>query len=534
MGTAPEVGAAPEVRAAPEVQGTERTHAPDGAGRAPDGAGRAPGAPLAAALALRFLVLKRRYGSPFEAVALVVVTLLAGWLGGKAATPRISPGLASAALSGLVAGGALLGLRGAWQLLYRRKELALLLGNGLSHRGLLALRLCELSLGLGLVSLPLLTAVRGLHLGAGPADATSSPWLWLCALPLGLGLASLGLLAAWSLASFSANARRALSLGLVLALCGSGLTLALLDAPTWRALSPLKPLVSGPQAPGPLLLRVARGELAPLLGASAAALALAALCLSLAWRGQLARLDRSAPRGAGRASFPWLGELLARAWPGRAGALARRDLLLVARGAAPRAFLILGGLPCALALIPAFASDTTLLPWQLRFASLLLVGSLAASAGFLFGVDLPLTRRSRLILERTQALRGREVLLSRWVCAGGCALLLALGAALLVAKLSRPELAAEALPLLWSALPLALLVSHHAVTFGLRGEAEANPAEASAYPFNGGVLVLGFAFLLTFHWALALLYPLGWLGFTRQALVIWERSEVANLPEAAA
>lgn len=488
----------------------------------------ARGAPLRAALALRFLVLKRRYGSPLEAVALGVVCLLAGWLGGKAAT-RISPQLAAAALSLGVFGLGVVGFRGAWQLLYRRKELVLLLANGLSHRGLIALRLCELSLGLILLSLPLLAGARGLLLGGGAL--TVSPALWLCALPVGVGSAGLGLVSAWAVARGSAGLRRVLGLGaLGLLIAAMGLA----SAQDVAGAGWLRALLVGAWAPGPALVRVAQGQLAPLAAGAGLSLALALAALALAWRGHGERLDRSAPRGAGRASLAWVGAALAKAWPGPAGALARRDLLLVLRGAAPRAWFILGGLPLSLALVPAFASDTTLLPWQLRLATLLLIGSLAAAAGFLFGVDLPLTRRSRLILERTQALRAWQVLVSRWVCAGALASLLATGATLAVASLGQPKLAAEALTVLAGGLPLALLVTHHAVTFGLRGEAEANPAEASGYPFTGGVVVLGFALLLTFHWATALLYPLGWLGFTRQAMVIWERSEVANLPEAAA
>lgn len=477
-----------------------------------------------AALRLRLLVLKRRYGSPFEAVLLGVTCLLTSWIAGKAAT-KIEPELLSAALSlGCLA---YLGfaLSAAWHLLFRTKELVLLLTQGVSRAALVQLRLFELSLALGLLLLPLLSAARGLHVIA--TDTEASPALWGAALLLGPSLAATGVLGAWLLASFGPGVRKALGLALVLAALAfaffvpDGLRVALL----------------GPAAPGPALASLARGELLPLqvlLPATICLIAAVGVLAQVAVRGHGARLDRASPRSGGRVRSEWLAGPLRALLPQPIGALIARDLTLVLRGAAPRAWLILFGLPGVLALVPAFASDAELLPWQLRFAVFLLIGIMASASGFLFGVDLPLTRRECLIVERTQPLRAWQVLMARWLCAGSYALTLSGAATALVATLSKPELAAEWSSVLVGGVPLALLVSHHAVAFGLRGEAEANPAEASGYPFTGGVVVLGFAFLIALHPALALLYLFGWAGFTQRALVIWERSEVADQPKAAA
>lgn len=488
-------------------------------------AGSALGAPALAALRLRLRVLKRRYGSPFEAVLLGVACLVASWLAGKAAT-KIAAELLSAALS--LACLAYLGfaLSAAWHLLFRTKELVLLLTQGLSRAALIRLRLLELSLALTLLLLPLLAAARGLHVIVENSEAAWA--LWASALLLGPSLAALGLLGAWLLASLPRAGRSALG---VLALVGVGAGAALVP-------SGLRAALLGAWAPGPSLAALARGELQPLaLVAAVGGLSLAAcwvLARFLAAQGHGPRLDRASPRSGGRVDSRWLTGPLRALLPQPLGALIARDLTLVLRGAAPRAWVILFGLPGVLALVPAFASDATILPWQLRFAVLLLIGILASASGFLFGVDLPLTRRECLILERTQPLRGWQVLAARWCCAGSYALVLSLAAAGLVASLPKPELAGEWLSLILGGAPLALLVSHHAVAFGLRGEAEANPAEASGYPFTGGVVVLGFAFLIALHPALALLYVFGWAGFTKRALVIWERSEVPDQPKAAA
>ncbi|MBL4845412.1 MAG: hypothetical protein JKY65_07800 [Planctomycetes bacterium] len=476
---------------------------------------------MGAVLRLRLRILRRRYGSPFEAVLLLVVSLLASWLLGKAAT-KIPTELLSAALSAACLATLGVAIRAGWFLLYRSKELVLLLTQGVERRTLVAARLIELSLGATLLLIPLLAGVRGFHVATVGTEA--DPFLWLAGLLLGPALAATGLLAACALASLSSGPRRALT---VLGVCSLFVLVGV---------SPggLQALLLGPLAPGPVLLGLAAGEgriLAPLLIAT---LALAFSSLALAFRGHEARRDRAAPRTGDRVGSPWLARALRRLLPAPLGALAARDLTLVLRGAAPRAWLILFGLPFALALVPAFAADETIQPWQMRFAVLLLIGIMASASGFLFGVDLPLTRRGCMILERTQPLRGWQVHASRWGCAASYALLLTLGAAIIVARVPRPELALQAGHVLTSGVPLALLVTHHAITFGMRGEAEANPAEASGYPFTGGVVVLGFAFMLAFHWAAAVLYVMVWSGFTRRALVIWERSEVADQPEAAA
>jgi hypothetical protein len=505
----------------------DETPAAGPSGEAPGEAPQEVGVQHASALAalrIRLLVLKRRYGSPFEAVLLLVTCLMTSWVAGKAAT-KIDHQLLDAAIS--VACLVYLGfaLSAAWHLLFRTKELVLLLTQGVSRAALVQLRLFELSLAMTLLLLPLLAAARGLHVIVVNTEA--SPALWCGALLLGPALAATGILGAWLLASFGPRARKVFAVAAVL----GAVALAFFVPEGLRA------ALLGRGAPGPAFAALAQGELLALQVLLPTTLVLIAACgvlAQLAARGHGPRLDRASPRSGGRVRSEWLARPLRALLPQPLGALIARDLTLVLRGAAPRAWLILFGLPGVLALVPAFASDASLLPWQLRFAVFLLVGIMASASGFLFGVDLPLTRRECLIVERTQPLRGWQVLVARWLCAGTYALALGAGASACVTTLDKPELAAEALNVLLGAVPLALLVSHHAVAFGLRGEAEANPAEASGYPFTGGVVVLGFAFLIALHPALSLLYVFGWAGFTQRALVIWERSEVADQPKAAA
>ncbi|MGE0712296.1 MAG: hypothetical protein AB7N76_32690 [Planctomycetota bacterium] len=475
---------------------------------------------LRAAFAIRLLVLRRRYGSPLELVALLVSCLLASWLGQKLQA-RLPAGpdagtsaaaVAAAALSALLALGLPFCAAAGERALYRRRELTLLLANGLGPAQLVRLRARELLL----VGAPL--ALLPLALASGLAGARS-PLLLLAVPPLALGLAGAALAGGWLWGGLGAGARRALLLGLALA------ALALIAAAPRQVVAAL-----GHEAlPGHTLLELARGRLAPAaLVWAALAAAAPPLGLWLAPSGYGARLDRAAPRPsrsrgalAGRALAALLAPLGA-----QAAALARRDLLLILRGGFVRGALILVALPAAAAVVPAAAADPGLTGWQLRLAALLVCGVMSAGAGFLFGVDFPLARRGQLVVERTQPLRARAVLRSRWAPAAAYAGALVLLVSAAVAAQARPALAREAPGVLGAGLLLALLVTHHAVSFGMYGEAEANPAESGGYPFVGGTVVVLFGLGVAGHWGVAALYPLLWFGYTRRALARWERAEV--------
>ena len=466
------------------------------------------GASWRAALRLRLKVLQRRYGSPLELVLLAVTTGLALWLGRKLAL-RLSGEWPAAALSALLLAVAL-GLVGAGErALYRRRELTLLLAAGLGPAHLVRVRLVELALVLSLLALPALALAKGL-LGATPSAAL----LWAAAPILGLVGSGWALSAGWAWAGLPPALR---------SLLRGALFLALLAAPLAR--DALLATLGHPAGPGGALLALARGELARSLP-WLALLAFVPLALALAGRGYGARLDAAAPRPS-RTAGGWRALAALTAPLGQqAGALARRDATLILRGGFWRGALILLALPLAVALVPAIARDPETNGWQLRMAALLTIGVASAGAGFLFGVDYPFKRRAQLLLERTQPLAPRQVLRSRWAPAGLYAAGLALAAAALVAQAERPALAREAFAVGLGGVLLALIVTHHAVTFGMHGEAEAHPAEATGYPFHGGTVVVLFGIALALHWAAAIAYPLLWRGFTLMALKRWERAEV--------
>jgi hypothetical protein len=404
---------------------------------------------------------------------------------------------------------ALLAIRLGEGLLYRRRELVLLFVAGLGPKDLVRLRAVEMSVVATLLSLPLLSAVAGL------GSQRPSPLLWAAAPVLGLSLGGWALVSGWAWAGLSVGVRRLVVLALGV--------LVVLGVANLRVVGPW---LGQAFTPGAALLALGRGELATAWPWGVGAIVLGVAGVSLAGLRYGERLDRAAPRPSRATGGGRLLGVLLRPLGQQCAALARRDILLIARGGFLRGALILLFLPASLVVVPLAAEDPQLTGWQLRLAALLVTGIVAAGAGFLFGVDFPFTRRQQLLLERTQPLEARAVLRSRWVLAAGYAAALAFAISGLVALQERPVLAREAPGVLLAGLLLVAIVTHHAIAFGMHGEAEAHPAEATGYPFTGGTVVVLFGLGLTAHWSLAVLYPLMWGGFTGRAMRRWEQSEV--------
>lgn len=453
---------------------------------------------LRGALALRARVLRRRFGSPLEAVAVVAATAIAWRVGahvGAGAAVWLDPVLA--AIVALAAGG-------AHRLLYASRELVLLLPAGLSPRLLVVVRLAELSALLLAALLPVLGLAAGI---AG----TTSPALVAAALLLGPAVAGAALLVGAALGRVGSGGRAVagvLALGAIAAIAA-----AATPSPIARA-----------------LLDLARGDLPALARLALLAGALATAAVALAPLGHEAGLTRAALRDARRRPPLWRALSRVAAPLGRdASALLARDLTLLLRGALPRGLVVLGLLPLLAALIVRGArADEALAPWLLELVALLVVGVSAAATGFLFGIDLPRARRAQLVLERTSPLRGRRVARARSAGAALGALPVVVAAALLVALDQDPERAAMALVVVAEGLALVLCVVHDAVGYGLRAECAGDPAVAGGYPVRAAPLVVAMAVGLAVHPALVLLYPLlGWYGEARRAAERWELEEVA-------
>lgn len=454
---------------------------------------------LRGALALRGRVLRRRFGSPLEAVALVVGCAIA-WRAGSSLGPAVAGWIDLPLLALLV-----VGVAAARRGLYVARELPLLLTAGLTPRELVLLRGVELAVGLGAGALPILALARG---AAGP-----TAWPLLAAAPLlALGLSGAAL-------ALGAGLGRLGTIGRVVAVLGAAGALLALGV----GAAPPSPLARG-------LLELAGGAPAPLGPLALSCAALVAAALLLAPRGHEAGLTRAALRDPSRRAPVWralagaLGGALGRA----AGALLARDLVLLARGALPRGVVVVVALPVVAVLVLLGArTDRTLDPWQVELMALLLVGVLAAAAGFLAGIDLPRARRARLVLERTSPLTGASVARARvagGVLAGAPALL----AAVVVLGLDpAPARAALALPVLAAGLLLLCCVVHDAVGYGLRDECSGDPAAASAYPVRAAPLIVTLGVGLTVHPALGVLYVLfGWYGEVGRAARRWESAEV--------
>jgi len=201
---------------------------------------------------------------------------------------------------------------------------------------------------------------------------------------------------------------------------------------------------------------------------------------------------------------------------------------LIARGALPRALVILAGLPVLATLVLLAArGDETLDAWLLRFAALLVAGVAACGSGFLFGVDLPRSRRRGLILERTTPVHVGAVARSRALPAALHALLVVGLLSAVVASDRSAERAEEWSAVLLRGALLALLVVHDAVAHGLGSEAAADGAAAATYPLRAAPLVLALAVSLVASPAGALVYVLlGYVGHARAQARRWTRMPV--------
>ena len=463
---------------------------------------------MTALLRLRLTILRRRYGSPLEAVVLLGLCWLA-WIGGGAAAGRnLPPAWAALAFS---LGWAALAAALAFLLrrqLYAAREIELLLPAGVTARALVGVRAVEASL------LALAATAPGVSCAAGYAAALElPPALWATALwwlAGGVALAATSLLLAWALAGGP---------------LGAALGAAALGGLGWLGVAEL--------GPGRWLGAAFAGDGVSLAVTAGAAALAAGVALLLVPLGAAQRRARSR-KVSGRASAGlWtLAGWLTRPLPGPVGALVRRDLIVLARGGFPRGRVIACALPLALLLLPVAGSDPTLEGWQLSLMTLMFVGVLGTAAGFLFGVDLPRARERWRQLERVQPVSGGSVLLGRWALAAAYAALLATIAVVWVARVeAAPPWPRVAL----GAALLTLVTSFDAVAFGLRCEARNSLVEATGYPLRGGVVAVGFALAAQVHPLWVGLYPLlGFAAEARRATVLWLRAECTTDHQAAA
>ncbi|MBI3723302.1 hypothetical protein HY251_05010, partial [bacterium] len=358
-----------------------------------------------AVLGLRARILWKRHATPFDAL-LVLGTLLLAALAGRQLHVE-AEARAALALAALAA-TAVLGALPAHRLLYRSKELALVLAQPVSARGLVIARLVELTLG-AILACALVAAVLG---GSTRVHSLGAPLAVLAAAPL---VASVQLLLAWvarRLAGRSAGRRRALAAA-ALALLGTGVGWALVFQEEARA---LVPVLARQALPGEAFRSVLESlDLVGLAALAAWSVAGAALALAVVPLSHQDGVDAAAAKPAGR---PWLAfslfSALAAPLPRASAALVRRDLTLLARGGFPRGLLVLLAVPAGLVVFQGVADDRRIESWEGELAALLTCGVFATLGSFLFSLDFPRSRAHGLALERAQPVSGRAVHLARW------------------------------------------------------------------------------------------------------------------------
>ncbi len=481
-------------------------------------------ATLAPALALRARVLLRRHGTPLEGVLLLGTCGLA-WLGGDARAKRLAvSGVAHAGVVAPLVGAALVGLvvvlaALARHLLVSARELVLLVPAGVEGATLVRLRAGELAAAAALGLLPLVALAVGASGGVAGAPLALLALALLAPAAAGVSLC-VGLL----LARLAPGAR----VGLGAALLAGALGLLVLAGEGQLG---VRPIASRALAVlGGWLVGPAAGDLAPLAAPVVVGLGLLALGLALGPTGLDAAVSRAAPRDpSARGRWPAALHAALRPVAGdAAAALLARDLALIARGALPRALVILAGLPVLATLVLLAArGDETLDAWLLRFAALLVAGVAACGSGFLFGVDLPRARRRGLILERTTPVHAGAVARSRALPAALHALLVVGLLSAVVATDPSAERAEEWSAVLLRGALLALLVVHDAVAHGLGSEAAADGAAAATYPLRAAPLVLALAVSLVVSPLGALVYVLlGYVGHARAQARRWTRMPV--------
>jgi hypothetical protein len=437
---------------------------------------------MRAALRLRARVLARRHLNPLDAL-LALGTIALAWVAGKEISGP--PGLvANVALALLVAASA--GL--AHTLLYRARELTLLLAQPISARELVFVRFVELT-AYALVAGSVLAALVGGMAGSG----RGAP---LAALSLAPLLAATGLLVAWAL-------RRWIGLALVL---------------------PLVALATRSSAgPGELVLGLVRLEGGWwLFGGSALAVALALVLVPIG-HGEAVNELAGRPTRRPILGFPRFLIPL----PRTEAALVRRDFVLLLRGGFPRGALVLLSLPLGLAVYAEAARDRTLEAWQQELAALMTLGVLATVASFLFSIDFPRVRAPKQALERALPVRGGSVLVARTFEAAVPGVALALGLAAIAAS-GTTDAAERSTDIAIAGSLLAIFCAHHGACYGLTTETQGPQAElavSAGFPIASGTLVVLASFLLTIHPWTALIYPLTYGRLSGQASRAWERAE---------
>ncbi len=491
---------------------------------------------LRALLVLRGTLLWRRHGTPFDAIVLAL-TLGGGWVAGRTLGREVpeaagpAAGLLALALFASLGAGLAFG---AYRLLYRARELALLLAQPVGERALVVARLVELVL-----SSALILAVGAAVLG-GAGERVSILGVTLAVLLGGLLLGASGLLGAWGFASWARAWPRAVrATSGVLWLTGAGVFLAALASPhESRAVARALALaLDTPLQPGASFVALVRGLDPVAFGALALEAAFATgLALALVPRGLGAAIDAASARPSSERGLAYrIAGLVAAPLPGPARALVRRDLALLARGAFPRGLLVLALLPLGLLVFREATLDKKLAQENLvELAALFVEGLLASVAAFLFAVDYPRERAPRLVWERAQPLSGRHVLWARAYEAAlpSVALALALGA---IAAFGPPQVADDAPRIALACTLLGLLCAHHGAAFGLEMEGTGGEiAAAAGFPMAAGFLAVAGALALGitdatsgFPWG-AGLYLVVYRGLGARAAQSWERAEVAR------
>jgi hypothetical protein len=480
---------------------------------------------LRAILILRGKLFLRRHGTPFDALVLGATIVLA-WLSGRTlarAVPAVSTDAAGAVALALLGFIATALSTGAHRLLFRARELPFLLPQPVSEHSLVAARLVELTAA-NTIALACVVALVG-----GASDRLDLPGSALAVIlpaPLLAGAELLAARVARWLLDRRPRAARALGVAgvasVVLAL-GAGLVFPVES----RALvGRAAPSFATPVSPGHALVALVRSN--DVLSAVALLIEGAVLAgLALAWvpRGLAAAIDAAAARPTGARRLPFrLAGILAAPLPAPSGALVRRDLALLVRGAFPRGVLVLVLLPLGLLVFREASLDRELAQeGLLELAALFVEGTLATVAAFLFAIDFPAERASKLVLERAQPVSGSHVLWAR-------AFEAALPSLVFATALGTIAWSAE---IGLSCALLGIACAHHGAAFGLRTEGRgADLAEAAGFPISAGFLVVAGAFALAISDALfslplgALAYPLVYRGLGARAAREWEHAEV--------
>lgn len=475
-------------------------------------------------------LLKKRYGNGLSVVSLVIFSVLLFYggesLGGALFRAEKSASYLSETLPWLMATASLaLSLAFAWglrQSLYQARELTILLAQPVAPSGFILWRCVEASIALLILSLFGGAFLMGLYEGCKepfPLASALGALLGMLVMILGLALilapclqrmAGRGWLGGLGL--FLLSAPLALPLLYVLAEGGAGAASAL----------PLASLPGGSQA---MLFG------APdLSGALLSALwALLSLGIGFVWSqvGFDDLRDRAVGFPRGRPGFggTWP-TYLVEFFPGPIRGLLRRDFYLLVRGSFYRGLLVLGML-CLLPMIfRGLLGDESMEIWAVEFMTLLVFVVLVSATSFLCGADFPQHRRRQLIFERSQPLRGEQVLWSRALLAFLLSVPYGVAVIYFVASHSRANVSELAFVLTIKGFGLMACLCHYGAVMGMKAEADRSGAEGMAFPIIMGMLGMFLAFIVNIHWALLLIYPFIQGSASTQAARLYEFTEI--------